>query len=152
MITEAKSPVSGKKAGSAAQSSKAKQRWSGVTKKERSRTMSKVVKQRWEGIAQTEEDLRHYFADVELDQALDTFATMRKHYEIAGKIIDDRIQSERNKEACANCGKEFNKDVPWFNREPVKDPQTGIITNVFTCSQACLIAMKGNQTARHRRF
>lgn len=129
-------------------SSKGKKRWQGVSTKERSAAMSKVVHQRWKGVTQTEDDIRAYFNAADLDEVLETFAIMRKHYEVAGKVLDERVQKERNKEACANCGKEFTKDIPWFNRNPVKDPDTGIITNIFTCSQACLIATKSNQPRR----
>jgi len=129
-------------------SANGKKRWNGVPKKARSREMSRVAQERWNGVQQSEDQLREYFGAVDLDTALETYATMRKHYEMAGKILDARIQSERNVEECANCHKKFDKDNPWYNREPVKDMQTGIITNVFSCSQACMIALKGKGVRR----
>lgn len=137
MTAEAKSPVSAK------QQAKGKARWNGKTKGERSHAMSEVVGHRWNGVAQTEEGLRHYFENTPLETALETYAVMRKQYELAGKLIDARVQDERNEEKCENCEKRFDGTNVWYNREAVKDPVTGTIRNIFSCSQACMIAIKG---------
>jgi hypothetical protein len=135
-----------KSSASVKQSAKAKKRWNGVGQKERSRTMARVAHERWSGITQTEDEIRKYFESADLDAALETYAVMRKQYEQAGKLIDHRVQTERNTEACENCGTRFDKDKVWYNREPVKDPETGIMRNIFSCSQACMIALKGKAT------
>jgi len=142
VTTKAKSSVS------VDQQAKGKQRWNGVNKKERSASMSRVVQHRWNGVAQTEQEVQEYFSTVEIGVALETYAVMRKHYETAGKLLDQRIQKENQREVCGNCGKEFSRDVPWYNREPVKDPLTGTVTNVFSCSQACMIALRGRGVKR----
>lgn len=116
--------------------------------KPRSRQMAKVASVRWDGIRQTEQDIREFFENRDLGTCMDTFAAMRKQYEIAGKIIDVRVQ-EKNVEACIICGKVFGKDNPWFNRDPVKDLATGIVRNVFTCCQAHLIESKSRQSQKH---
>lgn len=105
--------------------------------------MATVVSHRWNGVAQTEEALRNYFETTPLDAALETYATMRKQYEAAGKLIDARVQEERSVERCENCKKTFDKTNVWYNREAVRDDVTGTIRNVFSCSQACMIAIKG---------
>lgn len=125
------------------QRAKAKKRWNGKTKDERSHTMSEVAHLRWDGLAQDEDSMRQFFEQAPLDAALESYAVMRKHYEIAGKCIDTRVQQERSQEKCENCGKQFDKDTVWYNREAVKDPVTGTIRNIFSCSQACMIAVKG---------
>lgn len=130
------------------QAKKGRQRWNGVEKKERSRITSDAVQHRWKGVAQTEQELQEYFKSVDLDTALETYYAMRKQYESAGKIVDTRVQAERNAEECANCGKKFDKDSPWFNREPTKDYRTGVLYNIFSCSQACMIALKGKGVKR----
>lgn len=104
--------------------------------------MSELASKRWAERGRTEAEMREYFQTAPLDAILEEFSTMRRHYEMAGTILNQRVQKERNVEACANCGRGFSKDVPWFNREVVKDPETGIITNIFSCSQACFIALK----------
>jgi len=105
--------------------------------------MSSVAHQRWDGVAQDEVSLREYFESAPLDSALESYAVMRKHYELAGKCIDTRVQEERNQEKCENCGRPFDREHVWYNRESVKDPLTGSIRNIFSCSQACMIALKG---------
>ena len=105
--------------------------------------MTEVVNHRWNGVAQTEDALRHYFESSPLDMALETYSVMRKQYELAGKVIDQRVQDERNEERCENCKKKFDQVNVWYNRESVKDPVTGTVRNVFSCSQACMIAIKG---------
>ena len=129
----------------------ARKRWERTPKKQRSREMSSVAKSRWDAVTRNDEQLRECFQKAPLDDVLEIYAVMRKQYEMVGRILDDRVQQERNKEACANCGKEFSKDSPWYNREPVKDEATGIITNVFSCSQACMIALRGKQIKRGSR-
>jgi hypothetical protein len=136
--TEAKSQVSAD-----SQREKAKKRWNGKSKDERSTAMSEVAHQRWSGQAQDEQALRQYFENAPFDEALEAYAAMRRNYEIAGKIVDVRVQKERSEEKCANCGKAFDENTLWYNREAVKDPQTGTIRNIFSCSQACMIAIKG---------
>lgn len=137
-ITEVKSPVSANP-----QRVKAKKRWDGKTKNERSLAMSEVAHQRWDGVAQDENSLREYFENGPFDEVLEAYAVMRKNYEIAGKCVDVRVQKERSQEKCENCGKQFDNENIWYNREPIKDPQTGTIRNIFSCSQACMIALKG---------
>lgn len=107
--------------------------------------MAQVARGRWDGATQTEEDIREYFESENLDKAFEAYSGMRKMYELAGKLLDTRVQAERNQEACEYCGKKFDKDNPWFNRDPVKDMATGIIRNIFTCSQACMIALRGKK-------
>lgn len=136
---EGRSSASDKRSAKAAK----KTRWNGKTKSERSLVMSSVAQHRWDGLAQDEDSLRRYFEETPLDAALETYAVMRRHYEIAGKCIDTRVQSERSQEKCENCGKQFSKDIVWYNREAIKDPVTGTIRNIFSCSQACMIAIKG---------
>jgi hypothetical protein len=129
---------------------KGKKRWNGKTKDERSLAMSEVAHHRWHGLAQDEDSVREFFENCTLDVALESYAVMRKHYEIAGKCIDDRVQLERSQEKCENCGKIFDQDNVWYNREAVKHPVTGTLRNIFSCSQACMIAIKGNRGRKPR--
>jgi hypothetical protein len=122
---------------------KGKKRWNGKTKDERSLAMSEIAHQRWDGLAHDENSLRRHFENSPLDVALESYAVLRKHYEIAGKCIDVRVQQERSQEKCENCGKIFDQDNVWYNREAQKHPVTGTVRNIFSCSQACMIAIKG---------
>lgn len=107
--------------------------------------MSELAKSRWEGIQQTEAEMREYFQTAPLDDILERYQTMRKHYEQAGAIVNHRVNTERNVEECANCGTKLGKEKGWYNREVVKDPETGTVSNIFSCSQACFMSLKRKQ-------
>jgi hypothetical protein len=130
------------------QAAKARKRWARKTRKERSKIMSEIAIHRWNGVSQSDDKIREFFESAKLDDAFESYAVLRKQYEIAGKILDTRVQEAHNVEKCEYCGKRLDKDIPWFNRDPVKDPATGIIRNIFACSQACMIAMKGKTRKR----
>jgi hypothetical protein len=130
---------------SARQRERGEKRWDGVPPKKRSKIMQEVANQRWEGLAQTEATIRQYFQTAPLKQILDTYAIMRKQFELAGKELDNRVQADRNQEVCASCGKEI-LNGKWHAREPFKDPITGVMGNIFSCSYKCWVASRsGNR-------
>ena len=79
------------------------------------------------------------------------YDAIRKQFELAGQLLNDRVQ-EQNEEKCSNCGMPFTRDVRWFHRDPIKDPLTGSVYNVFSCSQECYIANKHKSQTGFRKF
>lgn len=135
---------------SVSQSKKAKARWASVPKAKRVKEARLRIRQRWDLEKEDEQAAQEFFTTVDLDKAMEAHQKIRKLYENSGRILDERLQKQRTSEICTNCGFQFSKAQPWYNRETVKDPATGGIYNKFACSQACLIAMKSPAAANHK--
>lgn len=113
--------------------------------------MATLARLRWDGEQSNEMEMREFFNEAPLDKAMTAYASIRKQYELAGELLDKRVQATQE-EKCSNCGTVFTRDVRWFHRDPVKDVATGIVRNVFSCSQACFIANKQKTQTGFRKF
>ena len=113
---------------------------------------ARAVQARWAGEKAVEEELREFFSSLELEKALKVLADMRHNCEIAGTILNARI-NEPNIQRCEVCKKSLDdlaregKQVRgWRMDKPRRDPQNVNITLVqHFCSDACL-SMYNNTT------
>ena len=107
---------------------------------------------RWDGRAAEEQELRAFFTTQPLENLLTTYDGLRHQFELAGSLLNERIR-EQDQERCSNpdCDVVFSSERRWYHRDPVKDPTTGIIRNVFSCSEACLIVNKRNTQTGFRK-
>ena len=131
------------------QATNARKRWAGVEPEARSKSMREIARQRWAADEINFAEAELYFKTADLDEGMETYQEMRKIYEMAGKMMDQRFQEERQQEEkCSNpkCpfeegGKKFDRNVPWYFRQAKKDPATGRLYNVFACSAGCMVAI-----------
>jgi hypothetical protein len=113
--------------------------------------MADLARIRWDGAQADEKELREFYETQPLDRLMAAHEAQRKMFEIASELLNKRVQAE-SKEVCSNCGLVFTRDVRWFHRDPVKNLETGIVTNVFSCSQACYNVNKAKTQTGFRKF
>lgn len=113
--------------------------------------MANLARIRWDGEQADDTAMREFYDTAPLDKLFTSYAAIRKQFELAGELLNKRVQAGEE-EKCSNCGTHFTKDVRWFHRDPVKDQATGIVRNVFSCSQACFIANKQKTQTGFRKF
>lgn len=108
---------------------------------------------RWDGRAAEEQQLRDFFTTQPLEMLFTTYETLRNQFELAGSLLNDRIRAQ-DQERCSNpdCDVVFTPERRWYHRDPIKDPVTGTIRNVFSCSEACLIVNKRTTQTGFRKF
>jgi hypothetical protein len=138
-------------ANSAAQSANAHKRWAATPAAARSENSREMAHVRWAADEQSEATTKKYYETEDLDTAMESYQNMRRTFEMAGRILDGRFQSERQaEEKCSNpeCGKHFDRNTPWFYRNAIRNPITGAAYNEFACSQACMIAIKAVGTQK----
>lgn len=136
---------------SAAQKANAHKRWDAVPPEQRSENSRDMARQRWTADEEADAADKKYFETEDLDAAMESYQQMRRTFEMAGKILDARFQAERQaEEKCSNpvCGKHFDRNTPWYYRNAERNPISGAAYNVFACSQACMIAIKGVGTQK----
>lgn len=105
--------------------------------------MKNLARQRWDAVEQNDKGMRDFFKTAPMERCFSAYDVLRKQYELAGTLLNERVQSEEV-EKCSNpdCNVVFGNGVRWFHRDTVKDKETQIVRNVFSCSQACFIANK----------
>jgi hypothetical protein len=129
-----------------AQSERARKRWAGTTAEDRSENARGMALHRWATTEHGYAEAEQYFKAADMDEATETYAQIRKIFEMAGKTLDTRFQADQQ-EKCSNpdCpipgGKRFDRNSPWYLRVPQKDPATGRLYNRFACSPGCAVAL-----------
>jgi hypothetical protein len=101
-----------------------------------------AAEHRWNVTQQTDANFKEHCRTIPLDALLEEYAQMRKRYEAAGAILNDRVQKEKSEQVCEACGKDLTS-IGWYNRQPVRDPETDIVRNVFSCSPSCFLKVGG---------
>ena len=108
-----------------------------------SATARRAVLARWDSVREEREIWIHPFEDLALDRALRYLEDLRAICEAGGKIIDDRINSDKRiKCAGPKCGKSLEGLKPngmpkWVSKEDYKDSKTGGWRSRFFCSELC---------------
>jgi hypothetical protein len=104
----------------------------------------RAIQSRWDGRAKTDEEVREYYLNADHGEGLAALQTLRKHVEIAARAYDENIHRGAG-EVCANptCKRQLGPHFPPYNKMPVKDPDTQQVRNIFTCCQACYVAVHG---------
>lgn len=112
---------------------------------------SKAIQARWAGEQATEEDLRDFFLSLPIEKAMTLLGKMRKNCEIAGKIMNERINVPEVQK-CATCGitwQDFiktSRKSDWFlNRPHYHKEDRNIIVVDHYCSAAC-VSYANNET------
>lgn len=155
MTQKATSPVSDsqarsrknppKKASNTAQSERARKRWAKVPAGDRSENARGMVLHRWATTERGFAEAETYFKTVDVDEATETYAQIRKIFEMAGKTIDARFQAAQQEKCsnpqCPNHQPRFDRNNPWYLRVPMKDQVTGRLYNLFACSPGCAVAL-----------
>jgi len=108
----------------------------------------KAVNTRWQERFESEEACKEYFLNCDLSDGVQELGKLRKMVEIASNAYNENIQRGQG-EICANpkCRKVMGPSNPHYNRQVIKDKDSGKVRNVFTCSRACYLAVwatKGN--------
>jgi hypothetical protein len=101
------------------------------------RSMTKLVEARWDATRADETAIRtRYRETLTLEEALAELAQLRKLCEMAGYEINRRASPSGQK--CASCGKLIVEGRTHTMTEPVRNPDTGLVTNNFYCSIICV--------------
>jgi hypothetical protein len=139
-----------------AQAERARKRWAKVPAEDRSENARGMALHRWATSEHGYAEAELYFKTADLDEATESYAQVRKIYEMAGKELDVRLQAERqDQEKCSNphCtggpkgdAKRFDRNNPWYLRYSQKDSATGRLYNVFACSPGCAVAINAPGT------
>lgn len=111
---------------------------------------SRAIQARWAGEQASEQDLGQHFKTLPLEKALSLLAAMRHNIEVAGKIINDRVNAPEV-QRCKTCGKTFDQLLKggkrdWFLNRPHYDPKDrNIILVDHFCSANC-VSLENNKT------
>lgn len=111
---------------------------------------SKAVQARWAAEQASEEDFRELCLTLPLDKVLGLHKRIREMSEIAGKIINDRINTPEIQK-CKTCGLTYEElrkrgKPDWFLNRPHYDPtDRNIILVDHFCSANC-ISLENNKT------
>ena len=112
---------------------------------------ARAIQARWAGEAAAEEELRQHFLTIPLEKALPLLDKMRKNCELAGKILNERINVPEIQK-CKTCGKTYDQLIKsqrmrdWFLNRPHYDPKDrNIILVDHFCSAAC-VSLENNRT------
>lgn len=107
---------------------------------------ARAIQARWAGEQAAEEELRHHFETIPLEKALALLAKMRKNCEMAGGILNGRINVPELQK-CATCGRTYDELIAgsrmrdWFLNKPYYDKEDRNIIHVLHfCSAACISA------------
>lgn len=112
---------------------------------------SKNATAQWQKRFNTDAEVREHFLSVDHNLGLQDLQDMRRQVDIAARSYDENIQ-RNSEERCANneCRRKLGPNQPWYNRQPVKNLDTGQTHNVFTCSLACFVIVHGKDGKEHQ--
>lgn len=100
-------------------------------------SMAKLVEMRWDATRADENSIRRrYKSELTVEAALAELAQLRRLCETAGYEINQRLNHVDQK--CASCGNPMDGRRAPTMIEPVRDPETGTISNNFYCSIICV--------------
>lgn len=100
-------------------------------------SMTKLVEMRWDATRADENSIRRrYKSELTIEAALAELAQLRRLCEMAGYEINQRLNHVDQK--CASCGNPMDGRRAPTMIEPVRDPETGTISNNFYCSIICV--------------
>jgi len=104
---------------------------------------SRAIQARWAAEHATEESLREHFQTIPLDRGLALLGQMRHNCELAGQILNGRINVPED-QRCETCKKTYDSLVKsgmrdWFLNQPYYDKEDRSIIRVrHFCSSACI--------------
>jgi hypothetical protein len=111
---------------------------------------SRAIQARWAAEHATEDALRSHFQTIPLDRALALLGQMRHNCELAGQILNGRINVPEI-QRCKTCGLTYDDmrkagKPDWFlNRPHYSAKDRSIIEVDHFCSGAC-VSMENNKT------
>lgn len=84
-------------------------------------------------------EIRQFFREIPLTEALSQLASARKNIELGAEIINDRIGKEGNSLRCSTCGGPPKRiDGNWVMQSQELDKDTGIYVRVQYCDVFCV--------------
>jgi hypothetical protein len=89
--------------------------------------------------------LKDDWEKMSIEEALKTIADMRADMEQGAQIVQARLSAQnKDKMICSVCNKEIAANPTSY--ETVRDSETGLMHNIFYCSQGCLAKKVQAQT------
>ena len=108
-----------------------------ATKAKLKHTMTALVEMRWDATRADEHQIRdRYGAKLTVEEALAELARLRRLCEMAAYEINQRLNHVDQK--CASCGNLMDGRRPPTMIEPVRDLDTGTMSNNYYCSILCV--------------